>query len=81
MCVNYGGQLAPGIIVSKNKKKRTAFVKFFSESVLDMKKKQLVNFDEIFYFGSDDQHEAIIQDDPTLRKKFELAEKSLNLMQ
>ena len=34
-----------------------------------------------FYFGSDDQHEAIIQDDPTLRKKFELAEKSLNLMQ
>ena len=46
-----------------------------------MKKKQLVNFDEIFYFGSDDQHEAIIQDDPTIRKKFEIAEKSLYLMQ
>ena len=36
---------------------------------------------DFFYFGSYDQHEAIIQDDPTLRKKFELAEKSLYLMQ
>ena len=59
----------PGIVVSRNKKKKTAFIKFFMEDGIE-KTKQLVLLKDIFYMCSSSQTEVLINGNESLRAKF-----------
>ena len=66
--VHYGGQFVPAEVVSKNRKK-TCFVRFFTESGRESEK-QLVNLCDMVEFGETQFNEYIIGDDENLRDKF-----------
>ena len=64
----YGGAYCPALVISRNKKKKTAFVKFYSLEGLE-KQKQIVNFTDIFSFHSV-RDTNIIGDNDDLEKKY-----------
>ena len=55
--------------VSRNKKKKSAFMKFFMSTGLN-KQKQLVSLEDIYYLGTDSQNESIINGDEEVRSSF-----------
>ena len=68
----YGGTYCPALIVSRNKKKKTAFVKFYSLEGLE-KQKQIVNFSDIHKFHSV-RDSKIIGDNYDLEKNISMPE-------
>ena len=67
--VHYGGKFVPAEVVSKNKRKKTCFIRFFTESGRDLEK-QLVNLCDIIEFGDTEFNENIMGDDENLRERF-----------
>ena len=65
----YGGRKLPGIVVSRNLKKKSAFIKIFMSTGLN-KQKQLVSLKDIYYLGTDSQNESIINGDEVVRSSF-----------
>jgi len=58
--VHYGGKFIPAEVVSKNKRKKTCFVRFFNKSGKEAEK-QLVNLTDMIEFGETEFNEYIIQ--------------------
>ena len=63
------GKFVPAEVVSKNKRKKTCFIRFFTESGRDSEK-QLVNLCDIVEFGETEFNEMMIGDDENLRDRF-----------
>ena len=67
-----GGTYSPALVVSRNKKKKTAFVKFYPQEGFD-KQKQIVNFSDIHKFHSV-RDSKIIGDNYDLEKNISMPE-------
>ena len=67
--VHYGGKFIPAEVVSKNKRKKTCFVRFFNKSGKEAEK-QLVNLTDMIEFGETEFNEYIIGEDENLRHQY-----------
>ena len=67
--VQYGGNMLPGKVITYNKRKKSANIKFYDVTGLQTGR-QTVNHGDIFCFGNEEQNEAIISGDEIVRKTF-----------
>ena len=67
--VQYGGNMLPGKVITSNKRKKSANIKFYDVTGLQTGR-QTVNHGDIFCFGNEEQNEAIISGDEIVRTKF-----------
>ena len=61
--------MLPEKVITSNNRKNTANIKFYDVSGLQIAR-QTVNQEDIFWFGNEEQNEAIISGDEIVRKKF-----------
>ena len=67
--VKYGGNYIPGKVLSRNKRKKTAYVWFFKTSGFESNK-QLISIFDLFHFGDQEQNDLIIAGCELKREKY-----------
>ena len=67
--VRYGGSYIPGKVLSRNKRKKTAYVRFFNTSGFE-NNKQLISISDLFHFGDQEQNDLKINGSDVNRQKY-----------